>query len=337
MSRTAAPALTIRSLRPADLDPLRWVIYRAYFDVLLELYGAEAAQQYEVRSLDFMALYLRRNAEGCFVAESEDGSIAGGLFCFVWGEVGWFGSLAVAPEWQRRGLAQRLTLRAVEYLREKGCKRIGLETWPTLQLTRHLYEKLGFVRGEATLKLSRAVAEGAVGGGWSAEWLRAGEPSRLADGLVSVQDVSARVDGAGGQGEARADFSEEVRVAVGSGFAELVVMKDVSGAAAACALAYTRKPSGAAVRSLDVRLMLVSPEAGEGGLDALLGALDRRAGDLECRSVTCDVNLRYAAAAHALRVRGFRQIYELVRMELPVDGVDLSAKSGALEFARWAG
>src|SRR5688572_7800211 len=139
MARSAAPALTIRTLRPADLDPLRWVIYRAYFQVLLDLYGGEAAQQYEVRSLDFMSLYLRRNAEGCFVAESEDGTLAGGLFCFVWGDVGWFGSLAVAPEFQGQGVGQRLSQAAVDYLQAQGCRRIGLETWPTLALTQHLY------------------------------------------------------------------------------------------------------------------------------------------------------------------------------------------------------
>src|SRR5687768_12968905 len=182
----AVPALTIRTLRPGDLDPLRWVIYRAYYEVLLELYGAEAAQQYEVRSLDFMALYLRRNAEGCFVAESEDGSMAGGLFCFVWGEVGWFGSLAVAPEWQGRGLGRRLTQTAVEYLREQGCRRIGLETWPALERTRRLYEKLGFERCEPTLKLSRSLSDGGgrssaagAGDGWRAEWTRAGDGGGL--------------------------------------------------------------------------------------------------------------------------------------------------------------
>ena len=46
---------------------------------------------------------------------------------------------------------------------------------------------------------------------------------------------------------------------------------------------------------------------------------------------------RYAAAAEMLRGRGFRAIYELVRMELPVQGIDIRAKTEALEFARWAG
>ena len=346
MSRTGAqglkeaPALTIRALRPGDLDPLRWVIYRAYFDVLLELYGPDAAQQYEVRSMDFMSLYLRRNAEGCFVAESEDGSIAGGLFCFVWGEVGWFGSLAVAPEWQGRGVGQRLTVRAVEHLREKGCRRIGLETWPALPLTRHLYEKLGFVRCESTLKLSRGIPERGLlkpDRAPHVEWVGTGDVKRLVDALEHLKRVSGLIHEAAGAGEARTDFSEEVRVAVGSGFAELVVLKDARGLAVGCALAYTRKPSGAAVRSLDVRLMLVGGGAEEEWLDALLAALDWRAAELGCRSVTCDVNVRFEAAARALKVRGFREIYELVRMEMPAEGVDVRAKCAAMEFARWAG
>ena len=343
MARSAAPALTIRTLRSADLDPLRWVIYRAYFDVLLELYGGEAAQQYEVRSLDFMALYLRRNPEGCFVAESEDGSLAGGLFCFVWGEVGWFGSLAVAPEWQGRGVGQQLTQTAVAYLRAQGCRRIGLETWPTLSLTRHLYEKLGFVRCEPTIKLSRSLPERRPkapppkDGAWQVTWTRSGDRDGLAVGLEAVRSVGRLVHTGAQAGEPRSDLEEEVRVAVAAGFAELVVVRGPEGAARAYALVYTRSPGGGQSRVVDTRLMMIGPEEAERTMDGLLVALERRGEELGCRAVTCDVNVRFERAVGMVRRRGFRQIYELVRMEVPVEGVDMRARSGVLEFARWAG
>ena len=88
---------------------------------------------------------------------------------------------------------------------------------------------------------------------------------------------------------------------------------------------------------LDARLMLVGPDEAERTMDALLGALDARAAELGCRSVTCDVNVRFERALAMVRRRGFRQIYELVRMEMPEEGVDIRARSQALEFARWAG
>jgi ribosomal protein S18 acetylase RimI-like enzyme len=208
-----ADGIVIREMRPEDMDPLRWVIYRAYYEILLELYGAESATHYEVRSLDFMALYLRRDPAGSFVAETPDGGMAGSLFCFVWGQVGWFGSLAVAPEWQGRGLGQRLTIRAIDYLRSRGCIRIGLETWPTAPLTRHMYSKLGFEISRPTLKLSRSIGKDALANashqdaptpahgrdhhakpagdaapngtatshphGWRTEWVRAAQPAAL--------------------------------------------------------------------------------------------------------------------------------------------------------------
>src|SRR5688500_5470745 len=247
-----------------------------------------------------MALYLRRNPEGCFVAESEDGSIAGGLFCFVWGEVGWFGSLAVAPQWQGRGVAQRLTRAAVEYLRARGCRRIGLETWPALALTQHLYGKLGFVRCESTLKLSRALPEGRVpmprGDRWSVTWTRGGDKDGLLRGAEAIREIAARVHGTAGAVEPRSELADEARVAVGGGFAELVVLRDTAGAAQACALIYTRKPGGSAVRALDARLMLIAPSDAEHTMGALLAALEARAQELGCRAVTCDVNVRFERA-----------------------------------------
>jgi hypothetical protein len=52
--------------------------------------------------------------------------------------------------------------------------------------------------------------------------------------------------------------------------------------------------------------------------------------------VTCDVNLAHVRAAALLRERGFRSIYELVRMELPGDSTP-AARAESLEYARWAG
>jgi ribosomal protein S18 acetylase RimI-like enzyme len=336
--------ITIRELAPHDLDPVRWVIYRAYHEVLLELYGRESAMQYEVRSLDFMAMYLRRDLKGSFVAETEDGKIAGVLFCFVWGEVGWFGSLAVAPELQGRGVAQRLTRRAIDYLRERGCARIGLETWPEAARTRHLYEKLGFVRGRQTIKLSRAALidpTAARSAAWIITWVTPADRSALERALEWVDEItrSASTGEAGGA----LDLRNEVRVPVISSFGELVVLHEVDGPPRAFALVFTRKPSGAPVGALDVRLMLAAPAQSQSGasdervLEAMLAALDERAHGLGVRTVTCDVNLSHARAAQLLRERGYRPIYELIRMELPRDRDDGAARSSRLEYARWAG
>ena len=331
--------VTVRQMTPADMDPLRWVIYRAYYQLLLDLYGADSAGQYEVRSLDFMALYLRRDAAGSFVAQTEDGGIAGGLFCFVWGEVGWFGSLAVAPEFQGRAAGQALTQHAIDYLRQRGCRRIGLETWPKAPLTRHLYTKLGFKLCRPTIKLSREVSTPPppASDAWSVSWTSSGDPTALDTTLDAVSDLTEAVRAAVPPSEARVDYRQEVRVPVAGGFAEAAVLRDTQGIPHALGLVYTRKPSGGPTAALDIRLLLVSPSGGEPALAAILAACDRRAFQLGAHSVTCDVNLRHTRAAALLRERGFRPTYELVRMELPAPGIDLTARTQAIECARWAG
>jgi len=331
--------VTVREMTPADLNPLRWVIYRAYYQVLLDLYGADSASQYEVRSLDFMALYLRRDAAGSFVAQTEAGGIAGGLFCFVWGEVGWFGSLAVAPEFQGRAAGQALTQHAIDYLRQRGCRRIGLETWPKAPLTRHLYTKLGFELCRPTIKLSREVSNHLAPASdiWSISWTSSGDAAALDGVLDAVARLTEAVHVAAPPLEARVEYRQEVRVPIAGGFAEAAVLRDAGGTPQALALAYTRRPSGGPTAALDIRLLLVSPSGGEPALAAILAACEHRAFQLGAHSVTCDVNLRYTRAAALLRERGFRPTYELVRMELPSPGIDLTARTQAIECARWAG
>ena len=54
-------------------------------------------------------------------------------------------------------------------------------------------------------------------------------------------------------------------------------------------------------------------------------------------TVTCDVNQRYSRAIALLSARGFRPIYELVRMERPTPSFDPLARSPLIEGVRWAG
>jgi hypothetical protein len=133
------------------------------------------------------------------------------------------------------------------------------------------------------------------------------------------------------------DYRAEVRVPVASGFAELAALRTSGGEPAGFALCYTRKPSGAPATALDVRLLTLVPDAPEDALDALLVACDQRAMERHAQNVTYDVNMRYSRATSLLRARGFRPIYELVRMEQPAPGIDLTARSPLIECARWAG
>lgn len=333
--------MTVRLMVAADIEPVRWVVYRAYAEAMIELFGAEAAAQYQVRAPEFMRLYLDRDPEGNFVAETVDGTIVGAVFCFVWGSAGWFGSLAVAPERQGRGIGQALAGRAVQCLDTWGCRRIGLETWPQSARVHHLYAKFGFVPCRSTMKLTRdseyVPAAPAGAGAWRPRWITRRRLDALAAGLEAVSAVTARVSAV--QTDVPApDYRQEVLVPVTAGYAELLVVADATGEAQAFALCNLKRPSGDSVTALDVRLLLVAPGARDAAaLDAVLSECDKRALELQPSGVSCDVNLRFARAARLLRQRAFHPTYELLRMERPAPGIDVLARSAAIECARWAG
>lgn len=54
--------------------------------------------------------------------------------------------MAVPPQWQGRGIAQRLLETIEKHLRTKGCTRISLDTTEPLRRAMHFYERNGFRR-----------------------------------------------------------------------------------------------------------------------------------------------------------------------------------------------
>lgn len=335
----------VRLLGREDLEQARWVVYRAYAEVLLQLYGPDTAMEYELRSLDFMSLYLEREPEGCFAAVLPDGTLVGVVFGFVWGQIGWFGSLGVLPEWQGHGVGQALTARIVRFLEERGCTRIGLETWPEAPLVRHLYGKFGFVPVRATVKFARPVRTGGralPAEVQTLEWTRqAHGAARLQAALADTDQVTAALHSTlltTDPEEPVVDYGSEIESTVRAGWAELATAYTEENRPAGFALCFLKKPSAAPVSALDARLIVVAPgEAEVEVLDALLAACDARAAALSIPSVSCDLNLRHSHAGMLLVERGFRPTYELMRMERPLAGFDPNARSALIECARWAG
>ena len=82
--------------------------------------------------------------EGCFVAK-QDSERIGIATCISYGTVGWFGNLIVKQDTRNHGAGSQLVRHAIEYLRSKGVKTIGLYAYPNLT---GFYSKLGFVQDE---------------------------------------------------------------------------------------------------------------------------------------------------------------------------------------------
>ncbi len=83
---------------------------------------------------------IKLEPDGCFVLfhGQERSGIATSI---SFGKAGWFGDLVVNEKFRRRGAGNLLTKHAIDYLKNKGVKTIGLYAYPNLVT---FYKNLGF-------------------------------------------------------------------------------------------------------------------------------------------------------------------------------------------------
>jgi GNAT superfamily N-acetyltransferase len=86
---------------------------------------------------------LEVDPHGCHVAVSGD-EVVGANFSVLRGTLGWFGPLAVRPDAQGHGIAQRLVTECLRAADQRGVRLMGLETVANSPQHVHLYLKLGF-------------------------------------------------------------------------------------------------------------------------------------------------------------------------------------------------
>jgi GNAT superfamily N-acetyltransferase len=104
------------------------------------------------------AFMAKLEPDGCFVL-LEGRERVGMATCIGYEDVGWFGNLAVKPEYRRRGAGTYLVKYAVQYLKDRGVETVGLYAYQRLI---SFYERIGFkpyddfaiLNGKAT-KISR--------------------------------------------------------------------------------------------------------------------------------------------------------------------------------------
>lgn len=156
-----------------------------------------------LRSLRSVHARYSKDPQGCFVAEI-DRQVVGLVFSRTWGEVGWIGSLAVVPPWQRKGIGRALMELSLEYLRADPRRVLGLETDPADGRTLTIYHRAGFHAVSLSVHLVKnlegEVAHGAALPRWSAasdaqrsDWLRdlAAITGRLIPGLDYSKEIVA--------------------------------------------------------------------------------------------------------------------------------------------------
>ena len=83
--------------------------------------------------------------KSAFLVREENGQIAGSVHVLLQGERGYFGLLAVHPDFRGQGLAKRLVAAAETYCREAGCRAMDLSVVHLRTELPPFYRALGYV------------------------------------------------------------------------------------------------------------------------------------------------------------------------------------------------
>jgi GNAT superfamily N-acetyltransferase len=134
------------SIRPASAGDAGAILrcLRAAFEPYRSQYTPQAyldtvmTPEVLLQRLQSMAVLVAVDASGKTV-----GTIGGGAVSSTEGHLR---GMAVPPEWQGRGIAQRLLDAIEKHLLAKGCVRISLDTTEPLERAMRFYEKNGFRR-----------------------------------------------------------------------------------------------------------------------------------------------------------------------------------------------
>jgi GNAT superfamily N-acetyltransferase len=128
-------------MREDDLDDVLDVTNAAFTDLVERMSGRRPS---DPLFSSLMCRYrLALDHDGCHVAVA-DGMVVGANFSVLRGTLGWFGPLAVSPEFQGAGIAQQLVAECMRSADARGVTLMGLETLANSSQHIHLYVKLGF-------------------------------------------------------------------------------------------------------------------------------------------------------------------------------------------------
>jgi [ribosomal protein S18]-alanine N-acetyltransferase len=134
---------TVRPALVSDAEEIQACLRRA-FGNFLDSYTREAFRDTVPTVEDVRE---RFHSMSLFVAEDRERKVIGTVAWYLKSsQEGYLRGMAVLPEWQGKGVAQRLLQAAEADIRRHGCSRVALDTTDPLERAIHFYEKQGFRR-----------------------------------------------------------------------------------------------------------------------------------------------------------------------------------------------
>jgi ribosomal protein S18 acetylase RimI-like enzyme len=318
--------ITIRLMCEKDTGAVRQVDVLAFGTWWKQLKG-ESAELPQRTHTNVLAL-REKDPEGCFVAE-EDGRVLGFVFSRTWGGVGWFGTFAVLPEYQGRGVGKQLIAASLDYLRQDPGRVIGLETMPESPYNLGLYLRRGFQARLPTFLLSKPLARPATDGidlpCWSS--VGAGAQERW---LSDLREAT-------GQIRPRLDYSKEVITTARHDVGKTLMLTDGARAVGLSTVWLLSSREGRGEELASVQVLALHPAyTDEDAFRVLLDATEALARARGKQKLALPVNSRYAWALERLLGWGYRVERAMVRMVL--EGTDEGPSTdGHVNLSRWAG
>jgi ribosomal protein S18 acetylase RimI-like enzyme len=318
--------ITIRQMREEDADAVREVGAVAFWTWERQVRG-EAAQLHRRTRTNVLAC-REKDPEGCFVAD--DGQrVVGFIFSRTWGGVGWFGTFAVLPACQGRGIGQQLIAASLEYLRQDPCRVIGLETMPGSPYNLGLYLRQGFQARFPTLLLSKNLEQHAADGVDLPRWSTASAGTRER-WLADLREAT-------GQIQARLDYAKEITSNARHGLGETLVLTDGSRAIGMSVVELVSGCENWGAERASVKALALHPDhTQDDTLRTILDGTEALARNQGKQTVTMAVNARHAWALHRSLQWGYRVEHMAVHMVLK--GTDGGPTTDDwVDFSRWAG
>jgi GNAT superfamily N-acetyltransferase len=295
----------------SDLAETDRVIRRAFGTFL----GLPDPMQF-MGDADYVRTRWKADPSALVLAE-HDGKLVGANFAINWGSFGFFGPLAVAPEYWECGIAQQLMAPTMEIFRRWGSTHLGLYTFAQSPKHMRLYQKFGFWPRDLIAVMAKQVAP--VDSAKSANpalFSDAGPAERpaLLDACRKV--TSAIFDGLDVSGEITAVATQQLGDTV-------LVWDGASGASgangsklAALAVCHTGPGSEAGTGVCYVKFAAVRPGSqAAADFSRLLTAIEAFASSKSLTKIIAGVNLARRGAFTELYSRGFRTELQGVAME----------------------
>lgn len=265
---------------------------------------------------------IRDASEGAMIWHDEQGQIVAFNIAHRSGTEGWMGPLAVRTDRQGLGLGRTIVETAIEWLRRRGVRTLGLETMPRTVENIGFYSRLGFTPNHLTITMTGEATRRAV----------SGPVVRLSQLRKNLQrELIARCRERLLQSTPGYDFAREMELTDELDIGDTVAIERDDAIAAFAVWHSAPLTEGRAADELRVLKLFAD---GPDSFERLLVALELAAGHGRLRRVAIRCQTAYPAAYHALLKRGYRVRWTDLRMTL--DGLpEVELPAGEVLLSNW--